>query len=113
MNVTPLEIKRNGTEGLQITWSSGEVHTLDSRLLRQHCPSAVGKAARGDSSHDKPLSPKKSTLQVLSASADEELTLEKIWTIGNYALGMRWADGHDAGIYPYSLLYTLGQQGAQ
>ncbi|MFT7538680.1 MAG: DUF971 family protein, partial [Lysobacterales bacterium] len=27
--------------------------------------------------------------------------------LGNYAIGINWNDGHNAGIYPYSLIEEL------
>ena len=29
--------------------------------------------------------------------------------IGNYAIGIQWADGHDTGIYSYKMLKGLGE----
>lgn len=101
------EVKRLGTEGIELTWDNGEVHTLSSRLLRDNCPSASSKAERGDTSHEKPLSGK-SILTVVKHTAEEQLRLEEIWAVGNYAIGMRWGDGHDSGIYHYDFLYQLG-----
>jgi DUF971 family protein len=47
---------------------------------------------------------------VLQHTIEEELDLQEIWGVGQYALGMRWGDGHDSGIYPYSLLFELGKR---
>jgi ATP-binding protein involved in chromosome partitioning len=110
---TPTEIKRLGTDGIRIAWSTGTVHTISSRTLRENCPSAVSKAKRGDTSHDKPLTSRKSLLTIVETTLTEELTLENIWGIGNYALGMAWADGHHTGIYTYDFLYELGEKYGQ
>jgi ATP-binding protein involved in chromosome partitioning len=106
----PTEIKRIGTDGIQITWADGVVHSIPSRVLRENCPSAVSKAKRGDTSHDKPLTPKRSLLAIVETTTEEELSLEKIWGVGNYALGMAWADGHHTGIYTYEFLRELGSK---
>ena len=108
MNTKPTEIKRLETEGIEIVWDDGEVHRISSKTLRKNCPSAVSKAERGDSSHDKPLGGGKALLKVVKSSVKEEFRLDKIWGVGNYALGMEWGDGHNTGIYTYSLLYDLG-----
>ncbi len=100
-----------GTEGLEITWQNGEVHQLSSQLLRQNCPAADSKLERGDLSHDTPLTPRKSSLKVIKHDAEEQTSLQEIWGVGNYAIGIRWADGHDSGIYPYTLLYEIAQKG--
>lgn len=110
--IQPKLIKRLGTAGLEITWSNGNISTLSSKLLRENCPSAVSLAKRGDPSHEKPLSPKKSALNVISASAEEELRLEEVWSVGNYAIGLRWGDGHDSGIYTFEYLRSLAQSSA-
>ena len=107
---TPTEIKRLGTDGLKITWSDGSTHTISSRTLRENCPAADSRAKRGDTSHDAPLTTKKgSALRIIEASVTEELSLQRIWAVGNYALGIAWADGHDTGIYTYDLLFSLGE----
>lgn len=109
---TPLEIARMGSEGLRITWTDGTIHTISSKMLRTHCPAADSRAKRGDTSHDSPLTSKSSgsSLRILEASIDEELSLQRIWSVGNYALGIAWADGHDTGIYTYELLHELGKK---
>lgn len=104
----PVEVKRLGFDGIQLEWSDGAVHVLTSETLRKNCPSATSLAKRGDSSHDKPLSGR-SRLSVVSATSETELKLESIWLVGNYAIGMRWADGHDTGIYNFPMLYELGK----
>ncbi len=108
--VEPVEIKRVGVEGLNVRWSDGTSNFLSSKLLRENCPAADSRAKRGDTSHDSPLSPSsKSLLTIVEATAEEELTLEKIWPIGNYAIGLGWADGHKSGIYTFSFLRELAK----
>ncbi len=107
----PVEIVRNGESGITVTWNDGTVQSISSSVLRINCPSAVSRAKRGDSSHDEPIqlqTSRKSLLKIVDNSSDEELRLVRIWTIGNYAIGMQWGDGHDTGIYDFRLLRTLG-----
>lgn len=92
--------------GLEIVWNNGESNQITNIKLRQNCPCASCLEKRGDSGHSKPLSPR-SRLQVLSHTIDEETNLEKIWVLGNYAIGMRWKDGHDSGIYTFEFLKSL------
>lgn len=47
-------------------------------------------------------------LTVIEHTATEQLTLTEIWGVGNYALGIAWADGHSSGIYSFEYLYELG-----
>ena len=107
--IVPVEIKRNGEEGVVIRWSSGEETTLVSEVLRKNCPCAECKEKRGDTTHAKPLTgkPAKRSLMVIQNSIDTELALKEIWGVGNYALGMTWGDGHNSGIYTFSYLREL------
>ncbi|MEZ4754249.1 MAG: DUF971 domain-containing protein [Bdellovibrionota bacterium] len=106
----PTDISRQGASGVRIVWSDGRVDELSSKKLRENCPSAVSKAKRGDQTHDKPLTAKKSLLNIVEASSEEETSLVRIWGIGNYAIGMEWADGHNTGIYTYPFLRELGKE---
>ncbi len=110
MAVVPIQIERKQAEGIEITWSDGSTHALSSKVLRTNCPCAGCKEARGDTTHQTPLTGKKSLLKVISSSRDEELRLQRIWAVGQYALGMEWADGHANGIYTFELLRELGAQ---
>ena len=95
--------------GLEILWSAGQRVFYPSKLLRSKCPCASCAENRGESNHSKPLTGA-AKLRVLSATVEEELNLEKIWPVGNYALGMRWGDGHDSGIYTYTFLRELAAE---
>ena len=113
MNTSPLkpavptELRRLGPDGLQITWANGLIQKFTSKNLRTNCPCAHCRELRGDTSHSTPLTPIKSSLRIIEHSISEELRLERIWSIGNYALGMQWADGHNTGIYTFDFLATL------
>ena len=109
----PREIRRIGPTGISVTWSDGRSHTLQSQLLRTNCPCATCKEQRGDSSHAHPLtagSSKPSLLKVISSTVQDELRLDEIWAVGQYAIGMRWGDQHTTGIYTYDLLRKLGEE---
>ena len=105
---SPLKIERLDSKNIQITWTNKEVQKLSSELLRNNCPCAGCKELRGESQHSKPLSPKRSSLRVLDSSLEQELAIEQLWPVGNYALGIRFADGHDSGIFNFELLKKLG-----
>ena len=112
--IQPTEIKRLEAEGLSITWSDGRVDMLANSKLRLNCPCAVCLAARGDTSHERPIGSGKprSALNVIQSSVEEETRLVKIWSLGNYALGMQWADGHNTGIYRFTYLRELAEETA-
>lgn len=118
MKPKPLEIRRMGTSGLSIQWDDGVSTALSSERLRLACPCAGCREARGENVHDKPISqgskaqqpPKKSLLKVVDSTLEEELRLESVWAVGQYAVGVQWGDGHATGIYTYEYLRELGAQ---
>ena len=110
----PVEIRRILPEeapdhgAVDIRWSDGAAIRVPNEILRRACPCATCLEHRGVSQHAKPLTPKKSSLlNVVKATLDESLRLSEIWPVGNYAVGLRWADGHDTGIYTYDLLSEI------
>lgn len=120
MALKPLEIKRVSQQALAIRWSDGSRCELSNRVLRTNCPCATCREARGDSSHSTPLGglvesegkKKGQLLRVVEHSVDEELRLEEIWGVGNYAIGVRWGDGHRTGIYTFHYLEELCRAGS-
>ena len=110
---SPKEIKRLDTNGLKITWSDGAIHELTSEVLRKECPCAGCREARGDNSHAKPLTGKKRSLGIVQNTVEEQLSLEEIWGVGQYAIGLKWADGHNSGIYTFDYLRELASGGAK
>ena len=103
----PVEIKRLSDAGLKISWSDGTEANLSAEALRKSCPCASCRESRGDTSHASPLTPKKRSLSVIQNTKEESLRIESIWAVGNYALGIKWGDGHDDGIFSYELLASL------
>jgi DUF971 family protein len=106
---TPKEIKRIESKGLRVTWQDGTINELTSETLRKGCPCAECRELRGDESHAKPLTGRKRSLRIVQNTIDQELSLEEIWGVGQYAIGIRWADGHNSGIYTFGYLRELVQ----
>ncbi len=44
---------------------------------------------------------------------DDEMTLESLAAVGNYAITALWKNGHDTGIYPYPMLKALCEAEAE
>jgi len=106
----PVEIRKIEDRALRIKWSDGSQSELEALKLRLNCPCAECKENRGEGSHSAPLTPlppKKSALKIIESSTEEQTRLERIWAVGNYALGVSWGDGHDTGIYTYDYLKSL------
>ena len=113
--MVPARIKRRVESsgagmGLEIAWPDGRESFVSSTALRTNCPCADCAAQRQDAPAKPAPSVGKSALKVLAASADEQTNLSAVWAIGAYAIGIRWADGHDTGIYPYELLRNLSPE---
>jgi ATP-binding protein involved in chromosome partitioning len=89
----PLALDYDAT-GLTIRWSDG-VQKIDPRDLRLSCSCA---ACRDEVSGRAILIPDTVRLDV---------TPTRIWSVGNYALGVAFSDGHDSGIYTYPALRKI------
>jgi DUF971 family protein len=82
---------------LRLTWPDGHVSDYPLRWVRSHCPCATCREERRVAALDTdPLrlhsGPPPST-QVAGAEL-----------VGNYALRLRWSDGHDSGIFSFEAL---------
>ena len=79
---------------LEVAFDSGEHFTLPAEYLRVHSPSAeVQGHGPGQ--------------QVLVAGK-REVNIAAIEPIGNYAVLLRFSDGHATGIYSWETLHELG-----
>ena len=78
-------------QGLRLHWADGEA-LLDARRLRAACRCAGCRAAalRGD-----------------GPAATMGVGLSAVDPVGQYALSLRFSDGHERGIYPWALLREL------
>ena len=77
--------------GLTIRWSD-HVQKIDPRDLRLSCRCA---ACRDEVSGRRLLDPGSVPLDVVPT---------RIWSVGNYALGVTFSDGHNSGIYTFPAL---------
>src|SRR5699024_4242997 len=89
----PLALGYDST-GLAIHWADG-VQKIAPRDLRLSCRCA---ACRDEVSGKQLLNPD-------SVRADVVPT--RIWSVGNYALGVTFSDGHSSGIYTYPALREI------
>lgn len=93
----PRRIRIAESGALEITWNDDLVTVIPMAMLRRACPCATCKAeasARGTS--------------YIPLFSREALTLSNLDRLGYYALQLTWKDGHNTGIYPYSILRSLG-----
>jgi len=111
----PTKIERIPQRGLSITWSDGAQALIANQTLRQECPCATCKEARGEDTHAAPLGgpklgAKKSMLKVIEHELNETIDLQQVWGIGQYAIGLQWGDGHNTGIYTFEYLAELSMR---
>jgi ATP-binding protein involved in chromosome partitioning len=78
-----------------ITWAPGHVGTYAARALRLNCHCAT---CRDEFTGRLTLDP---------GSVPEHVRPEQVSLVGNYAIRIRWSDGHDTGIYTYEYLLSL------
>jgi DUF971 family protein len=90
-----MEWRDKGVLGIQ--WSDGHQGVYPIRYLRQHCPCA---ACVDEWTGERRLKGEDVPLLIM---------LQDIQPVGRYAFQFKWSDGHDTGIYSYSLLRTLCQ----
>jgi DUF971 family protein len=96
MNDVPTSIRAHQAEQiLELTWENGVVARLPYRYLRGGCPCAV---CRNEWTGERILDP---------ATLREDLKIEGMETIGNYAVRLGWNDGHSSGLYSWENLKRL------
>ena len=107
MEKLPLAIKRLGPNGIRIQCKDRSICDVSSEVLRSNCPCAICEKQRLQSIDKQGLQNKKNSLKIISSSIDEENFLEEIQPVGNYAVKLKWKDGHNTGIYSFTTLARL------
>ena len=79
---------------LRIVFQDKQAYEFSFEYLRVHSPSAE---VRGHGSGD-------AVLQV----GKENIAIDDIEPVGNYAIKLKFSDGHDTGLYSWSYLRELG-----
>jgi DUF971 family protein len=93
----PTEITlHQASRALEIAFADGKSFRLPCEFLRVHSPSAE---VRGHG-------PGQETLQ----TGKKDVTITAVEPVGQYAIQLRFSDGHDTGIYSWDLLYEYGNQ---
>lgn len=79
---------------LSIAFDDGKSFDLSCEYLRVHSPSAevMGHG------------PGQEVLQ----TGKENVTIEDVEPVGNYAIKLQFSDGHNTGLYTWEYLYDLG-----
>ena len=95
----PVEIRiRRAARTLEVDFDDGMRAVLPAEYLRVESPSA---SVRGHGADERKTVPGK-----------RHVNIAAVEPIGRYAVRIRFTDGHDTGIYPWSLLHTLATEHA-
>jgi DUF971 family protein len=101
-SIKPVEVRApHGARVFEVAWADGHRCMYPHHILRGYCPCAGCQGHSG-------------TLRFQSGG---NLELRDVEAVGNYALSLRWGDGHDSGIFSFrflrSLCELLEQHGAE
>ena len=97
----PIKIKLIEKKKLLIIWDDGNESTLELRDLRKRCPCATCLAERD-----------KQSKMYIPLFAENQVTVNSINQVGNYAVQLTWNDGHNSGIYEYHFLKRFSEKTA-
>ena len=89
----PLRLKVIDDIILYVQWDDKTESTLSLHKMRVMCPCATCVTSR--------LNQSDSYIPILLSN---QLAVQGIEIMGNYAFKIKWKDGHNTGIYEYSLL---------
>lgn len=84
-----------GERELIITWEPGHLSTYPIRQLRLACQCAT---CRDEFTGRELLDP---------GAVPQDIRASEVSLVGNYAIKIRFSDGHDTGIYTYQYLLQL------
>ena len=79
---------------LGLAWHSGETSEIQAGHLRAKCRCAWCTRARIDGSF---------------AASFDDVAIERVAPVGDYAINITFSDGHARGIYPWTYLRTIAQ----
>ena len=92
----PTEIRiQKDRSGLAISFDDGQSYELSAEYLRVESPSAEVKGH--------------SPSQAVTLGGKRHVKIANAEPVGNYAVRLIFDDGHNTGLYSWSLLYRLGR----
>jgi DUF971 family protein len=103
VTIFPAKLERAAQNQLLIHWSDGEKRLYSAGELRDACPCATCREKA-----EKPAPPA-GLLPVIGLNEAQPLAILGMQPLGNYAYSIAFSDGHDTGIYSFTLLRSLGK----
>jgi DUF971 family protein len=92
----PLEIRLSrARDALVVRWQDGATDRLPAAMLRRAARDAGAVRA---------------VLDGAAPAVCDGLTIVDVRPVGTYAVNLFFSDGHDRGIYPWSMLHALGRE---
>ncbi len=88
----PLVIARSDPHKIEVEWADGHHTSYDTAELRRLCPCAN---CVSETTGVRTLDP---------TSVPDFLTHLDVRMVGNYAISIRFSDGHETGIFPFRML---------
>jgi DUF971 family protein len=96
---TPTDIRiRSRSRVLDVSFDDGSHYSLPFEYLRVFSPSAEVRGHGGG--------------EGLLVTGKEDVGIAGFEPVGNYALRLNFDDGHDTGLYSWTLLHRLGRDHA-
>ena len=93
--IAPLALHREDPDILAVAWNDGTESRYRLKTLRCACPCAV---CVNEWTGEKMLD---------DAKVPGDIRPAKLFSVGRYAMGVHWSDGHKTGIYSYEYLKKL------
>lgn len=98
----PVKLKVIENKNLFVEWDDKTDSSISLRKMRELCPCATCISERD--------SRKKTYIPLFLSN---QLLLESIEVVGNYAIQVKWKDGHNTGIYEFPFLKSLEAESTQ
>ncbi|MEZ4619487.1 MAG: DUF971 domain-containing protein [Caldilineaceae bacterium] len=91
-----IAIDRNAGK-LIITWADDHISEFPLRWLRANCPCASCREERRSAAQE-------TDMLTLTSGPPPSTAIQNAALVGNYAIRLTWTDGHDTGIYAFTIL---------
>jgi DUF971 family protein len=97
----PEHIAISKSKGIKIDWKDGHHSEYALQYLRDRCPCAACTGAHGTPPAQPSAKPSAFPLYA------PVLKMLEVEPVGNYAIRIKWSDGHSTGIYSYDHLRKI------
>lgn len=98
----PVHLDLKKDRGLTVAWADGSTSYYSVAYLRRMSPSADMRQLRDEMSRN-PLT----VLPSRGSAGSAPLAVADAELVGNYAIRLRFTDGHDTGIYSWAYLREI------